>query len=149
MSAKAKKLFQQIQRIGAIFVSLEKGFVFQHGAIKLYSSEIHLMQTVEYSPDINASEIAKLLGVTKGAVSQTITRLENKGILKRKSGPLYSNELRILLTPFGKDALASLLTKNNTKWRDLTMYFENLTEEEDRTIARFLVKLEDFLKSLS
>jgi DNA-binding MarR family transcriptional regulator len=149
MVAKEKELFEQIQTIGSKFVSLEKGLVFQHGDAKLYASEIHLMKTVDYNPDVNASGIAKLLGVTKGAISQTISRLEKKGIIERESGPSYGNVMRISLTPFGKDALAAFHAQNRGRWEDFAMYFENLPEKEHQTIIQFLDRLKDFLKSLA
>jgi DNA-binding MarR family transcriptional regulator len=148
MASKEKELFVQIQTIGSRFVSLEKGLVFQHGDTKLFASEIHLIKTVDYNPDVSASGIAKLLGVTKGAISQTISRLEKKGIITRECDPSNSNIRKISLTPFGKDALAAFHTQKRGRWEHFARYYDSLPEEEHQAIIRFLHRLNNFLKSL-
>lgn len=141
-------LSEQILRVGAKFSALERSFVFKYGHVKFYGSEIHLMEAADHNPDVNVSGIARLLGVTKGAISQTLSRLEKKGALVRESAPVYGNELRISLTPFGKDALAAFRSQNHRQWSDFATYVESLPKGEYRAILRFLRKLEAFLSSL-
>lgn len=146
MISKGKQLFEQIQRVGGTFIALEKGFVFQHKEVKLYPSEIHLMKMVDHNPGFNATDIAKLLGVTKAAISQTVFRLEKKGIIAKGSGP-FGHVLRIMLTPFGKDALTAFHKHNYRQWSDFSRYCERLPRRKYRAIRRFLSRLEGFLNS--
>jgi|ERR1035437_8054482 DNA-binding MarR family transcriptional regulator len=44
----------------------------------LYVSEIHAINVVGINPEINMTQLAEMLGVTKGAVSQIIKRLVTK-----------------------------------------------------------------------
>jgi DNA-binding MarR family transcriptional regulator len=44
----------------------------------LYVSEIHAIHIVGNNPEINITQLAEMLGVTKGAISQTIKRLFTK-----------------------------------------------------------------------
>ena len=148
MRPKDKNLLVQIQRVGNKFVALERGLVFQHGDVKLHASEIHLMQTVLLYPQLNASGIAKLLGVTKGAISQTLSRLEKKGILSKESDPLNRNELKISLTPLGDAALNAFDGHNAGQWQAFTTYLERLSREDHEKIMVFLARLEAFLNSL-
>ena len=62
------------------------------------------MLVIKNKIDTNATEIAKQLGLTKGAVSQTVSRLEKKGIIVKTKDPYNKNELTLSLTPFGKKA---------------------------------------------
>ena len=67
---------------------------------RLYHSEIHLLAFIETHPDLHPAGIARALGRTRGAVSQTVKRLEQKGFLKKRSDP--GNNRRILLCPTEK-----------------------------------------------
>lgn len=44
----------------------------------LYVSEIHVIHVVAINPEINMTQLAEMLGVTKGAISQIIKRLVAK-----------------------------------------------------------------------
>ena len=148
MTTEHEKLFMKIQRVGNRFVSLERGLVFQHREVKLHASEIHLMKTLVYHPDVNASALAKLLGVTKGAVSQTLSRLEQKGVLSKLADSLNRNELKMSLTPSGSEALNAFDAENAGRWNDFLTYIESLSKDEHETIMGFLANLEAFLSSL-
>ncbi len=79
-----------------------------------------------------------MLDVTKGAVSQTITRLEKKGILKKEKDPYLKNELTLLFTPFGLEVF--------NKYRRINLALENkfkerlsrFNEEELEVVDRFM-----------
>jgi DNA-binding MarR family transcriptional regulator len=143
-----KVLFEHVQRVGSKFVALEKGLVFRYRGTNLYTSEIHLMKTVDYNPDVNASGMAKLLGVTKGAVSQTVSRLVQKGVIVKERDPSCNNELKISLTSFGKGALTAFHTQNGSQWKDFINYLESLPGEDYQIVIGFLAKMEAFLDSL-
>ena len=107
------------------------------------------MQTVALYPEVNASGMARLLGVTKGAISQTLSRLEKKGILSKESDPYNKNELKISLTSFGDAALNAFDEHNADQWEDFNMYLESLSMDEHKKIMDFLARLETYLNSLA
>ena len=53
----------------------------------LYHSEIHLLAFLESHPRLHQAETAQELGLTRGAVSQTVRRLEGKGFLTKRKDP--------------------------------------------------------------
>ena len=55
---------------------------------------LHLMEVIEENPNNNASEFAELLGITKGALSQQVKKLEMKGLVERS----YNKEVMFQLT---------------------------------------------------
>jgi DNA-binding MarR family transcriptional regulator len=133
------------QRIGNRFIALDRKLVFQHGQLKLYASEIHLMQVVADYPGINATGMAQTLGITKGAVSQTLKRLEQKGAIYKQSDPYNKNELKVSFTGEGQEALNAFFKSNEKSWREYNAFLGEMTESEIATVAEFLRRLESFL----
>lgn len=70
----------------------------------LFPAEIHTLSAVAGNPDCNTTELANLLGVTKGAISQMIKKLENKGLLQKDFAPGSSKQLMFTLTGKGETA---------------------------------------------
>ena len=93
-----KSLAAQIFRFSNTLIFLEKKSIIEHGNLKLYPSEIHLMNIIDTEKDMNASEMATKLGVTKGAVSQTLSRLDEKGIISKTKDTLNKNRLEVRFT---------------------------------------------------
>ena len=76
---------------------MEKGMILEEGGVKLHPSEIHLLLFLHLRPRANASEIARHFSVTKGAVSQTLSRLARKGVLIKGRNPGRQAELDLSL----------------------------------------------------
>ncbi|MGD8845992.1 MAG: MarR family transcriptional regulator [Desulfobacteraceae bacterium] len=105
--------------------------------ISLYPSEIHLLLVIKNDIDSNATKISKQLGLTKGAISQTLSRLEKKGIILKAKDPYNKNELNLSLTDLGKEAYElcqstkmvfieahdELLAKLNSKEKEVVLNF--------------------------
>ena len=148
MSGDEQQVMEQVQGLAGAFVAVEKDFAFHHGDVALHSSEIHLMKAVAFNPGSNAKSLAQYLGVTKGAVSQTMARLEKKDVIRKESGS-GNNEIRVLLTPAGSDALEAFQRQTAAQWRSFSDYVASLSEEERRVIVGFVDKLRRFLRELS
>ena len=71
---------------------------------ELYHSEIHMLQCIEENPGLYISGIASLLGVTRGAASQTAKRLERKQMLVKEASPGDNKRISLRLTPKGQTA---------------------------------------------
>ncbi len=56
----------------------------------LYRSEIFLLELIGDQEGIGVTEAANLLGITKGAVSQTLKKLDAKGLVEKRSDPVNS-----------------------------------------------------------
>ena len=103
MSTNSETLARQMLWIIKKLTFLEKNSVFSHGDLKLYPSEIHLMLLIGDEQERNATIMAEKLGVTKGAISQTLSRLEKKGVLEKTKDPYNKNELTATFTPLGQE----------------------------------------------
>ncbi len=63
--------------------------------------EVHTVSQIEDNPGITVTEIAELNMRTKGAVSQIVTKLENKGLVRREKDPENPRRVCLYVTPLG------------------------------------------------
>lgn len=128
-----RKLHELINKI--IFFERKNTFKFE--GVTLYPSEIHLILTVARKPK-NASQMAEMLQVTKGAVSQTITRLVKKGVLVKEKDPFKNNELTLSFTPKGERILQQYRERDKGTDKKLMEHIASYKKHEQEIIARFL-----------
>jgi DNA-binding MarR family transcriptional regulator len=148
MNSQPKKAAGQLRRVVNQLLFLEKRSVFQHKRLPLYPSEIHLMQVINQNPDLNAGKMAQKLGISNGAVSQTLTRLERKGIILKTKDPALKNELTVTFTESGQAAIQGFEKQQAPALTFLNNYFKNLSASDQKAIENFLAHLEEFLKKL-
>jgi DNA-binding MarR family transcriptional regulator len=72
--------------------------------VRLYSTEIHTIQAIGKMPRANVTRLAKHMGVTKGAISQTIAKLVGKGLVHKERAPGDLREVCLELTELGRVA---------------------------------------------
>ena len=68
----------------------------------LYHSEMHMIDQIGDHPEMNITELAGLIGVTKGAISQTVKKLESKGVVTRYKRGENEKEVFLKFTDIGK-----------------------------------------------
>ncbi len=142
------ELAGRIRRVANSLIFLEKRSVFQHEGLRLHPSEIHLMQVIKECPDLNASEMAQRLGVTNGAVSQTLARLERKGVIKKAKDPSLKNRVTATFTDTGRTAIQSFEGQRASSVELFSTYLAGLSETEREVIGGFLSRVEQFLEGL-
>jgi len=69
--------------------------------VPLYRTEIHTVQAIGENPGINVTGLAKHMGVTKGAVSQTISKLARKGLVRKTYAEDNAKEILLELSDVG------------------------------------------------
>ena len=69
--------------------------------VLLYRAEIHTMKTIGDTPGINVTGLAEHMGITKGAVSQTIGKLVRKKLVRKTNPPGNAKEVVLELTDLG------------------------------------------------
>jgi DNA-binding MarR family transcriptional regulator len=112
----------------------------------LSGSEIHLIEVVGQNEDLSVTDLAKHLGITKGAVSQTLKRLEGKGIVVKEVDPTNTSRITVSLSTKGKVAYYSHMQWHETVDGGFRNYFIHLPEDKIRFMEEFLSILEQFLK---
>ncbi len=90
-------------RLANKYRSLEKIPVDYGAGHRLYHSERHMLDQIGDNPEMNITEFAHFVGVTKGAVSQVVKKLEGKGVVRRYKQIVNEKEVFIELTDQGRD----------------------------------------------
>jgi DNA-binding MarR family transcriptional regulator len=72
--------------------------------IPLYRSETHTIEAIGKNRGINVTRLAEKMGVTKGAISQMLTRLARKKLVIRRPMPGNAKEVTAELTDMGRIA---------------------------------------------
>jgi DNA-binding MarR family transcriptional regulator len=140
---------ERISRIINKLIFLEKKSIVELDGVRLFPSEIHLMLVIAQDRLINAVTMAGRLGISKGAVSQTLTRLENKGILVKKKDPAYKNELTAHFTELGEKALEMHHNLRASLQAEYDTYLETVSEDDRQIIQQFLLHVENFIDRLA
>ena len=148
MSSQWIKIAGQIRRVLNRSMILGKRSILNHGDLRLYPSEIHLLQVIKEGEDLSAGEMARKLGLSNGAVSQTLNRLEKKGVIKKTKDPALKNKVTATLNETGKGALKRFEEGQEATMKVFSSYLSGLSEKERRIIEGFLSRLEGFLKRL-
>lgn len=149
MSSPPLKISGQIRRVLNRSMLLEKRSMVQQEGLRLYPSEIHLLQVIREGGDPSAGEMAKRLGISNGAVSQTLKRLEKKGVIHKTKDPALKNKLTATLTGAGEGALRIFEAEQEQAMKAFSNYLAGLSAREGRTIEGFLDRLEQFLANLA
>ena len=133
---------QKIMQVINLAIFNEKKKIFNYEGVSLYPSEIHLMLAIENGINTNATHIAERLGITKGAISQTLSRLEKKGIIQKIKDPQNKNELTISLTGFGKNAHELCLSTEARFMTAHDQYLKTLSQSDKDIVLDFLRHME-------
>lgn len=123
----------------------EKGNRIEAGGARIHPSEIHVLLLIGAGRGTNATRMAERLGVTKGAVSQTLTRLERKGLLTKRRDPQAKNELTLILTAPGRRAARKCQALQSAVQQRFDTYLTSVSETERRAIGRFLKEMSKIL----
>jgi DNA-binding MarR family transcriptional regulator len=136
------KIFQSISTL----TSLDRKKIVLFEDLKLYPSEIHLLLFIFQIRDTNITRIAEFLGLTKGAISQTLTRLVKKGIIHKETQPHKKNQLYIRFTPKGEKLMRHIIQFRNSLEEKYLNYISTLSNEEKNLISHFLDKMVKFME---
>lgn len=107
----------------------------------IYHSEIHMISSIAKHPGIHIGGLADHLGITKGAVSEVVKKLERKKLVIKETDKHNLSKLSIFLTEKGKTAY-----KNHMKYHEI---IDKIVEDELKNASNNDVRfLNTFLKGL-
>ncbi|MDO5293550.1 MAG: MarR family transcriptional regulator [bacterium] len=113
--------------------------------ILLSRAEIHTIATIGDTPNINLTSLAKFQGITKGAASQMVYKLVDKGAIKKEVSPNSDTEICLTLTELGKKAYES----HQKYHRDANERFFKLLRDTPKEMQEYMIYiLEEFDKAL-
>ncbi len=117
--------------------------------VLLSGAEIHLIDRIgEFEGELGVTDIARLMGVTKGAVSQTLKRLEKKGLVTKVPDPLNASRSLVRLTGEGETAFRGHQQWHETMDGGFKEYYDELSPEQIAFLEEFFTRWEVFLERL-
>jgi len=109
---------------------------------QLYEAEIHMIKSIKENEGIHVTGLAEILGVTKGAVSQILIKLDKKGMLIKDKDINNQSRLVLKLTPKGELAYIHH-EKLHQEFDDLVNgILRDASEEKKLFLKNFLKALE-------
>jgi len=109
----------------------------------LYQSEIHTIEAISNHEDVNASQLATILGITSGAITQVTSKLINKGLIEQYRMNNNKKEVYYRLTTTGKIANTEHSKYHEKTYQIMTHYLDELTPDNIKIINTFLDKAAD------
>ena len=113
----------------------------------LTGTEIHLIELIGDNEEcLSVTDLSRLLNITKGAVSQTLKKLEHKELTLKEEDPENLSRLIVKLTLKGKTAYFAHKHWHETMDGGFKDYFMSLSQERIDFLMEFMFKVEIFLK---
>lgn len=114
----------------------------------LYQSEIHFIDAIGISEEINASQISSKLDITNGAVTQVSQKLIQKKLIEKYKKETNKKEVFFKLTELGKIAYENHRLFHK-ELNDKTMeYLEGLSKEQVEGLLGLLDIADKYLPKL-
>jgi DNA-binding MarR family transcriptional regulator len=108
--------------------------------VEIYRSEIHVMQLIDNYGHLHVSEIARRIGVTKGAVSQILKKLEHKDLVQKYRDTTNNTRQQVRLTSKGVKACEGHKNYHSEHDKEMFDFLENLNEHDLSVIENFMGK---------
>lgn len=107
----------------------------------LYTAEIHMIEVVSNHKNVNASELAAIMGITNGAVNQLANKLIKKGLLEQYQMKDNKKDVYYQLTSKGQIANVMHSDYHKEQYHCIEEYIDQLVPDQIRTINNFLDEL--------
>lgn len=113
----------------------------------LYSSEVHMIEIIGRHNALTTTQIANLQGITKGAVSQTTSKLTKKNLIKKELSPDGNNEVLISLTETGQIVFGNHANYHKEMTVRLASLINELSPDSKKNILKALDTIEKSLET--
>ncbi len=147
MDKKNIELFEELLfRIVNRFNALEKHPMKFGTKHQLYHSERHMLDKIGDNPGMNVTEFATKVGVTKGAISQVISKLEKKGFVRRFNKDGSNKEIQISMTDIGRTVYNKRKKLNKEVHSHMIAELNKYSEGKVKSFVKILTWLDKFLE---
>lgn len=109
----------------------------------LFHAEINVLLNIDRNEGLKVGDLAKALGITKGAATQQVSKLEEKGLVEVYMVGQNRKEKHLRISPLGRDVLAEHERMHDQANAKLRNFFCGLDESDLRVIREFLALLDE------
>jgi len=119
------------------------------GGMELSSGEVHLLEVIGDQPGASVTALAGWFGISKGAISQTLKRLDNKKLIVRETDPDNLSRIKLSLS-----ALGQMLYQEHKEWHKkrldggLLDLMSEFSEEEGQFLHRSFDRFNQILQEM-
>lgn len=138
-------LLDRLSRIVALAAAIEREPVEIGDGCRLSASEVHLIDGAGRFPGAGLSEHAARLGVTKGALTQMVGRLEEKGCLVRVRDAEDRRAARLALTETGRRAFDWHRSLHDRIGGEFEAALDGMPPEERERLVDLFARIEAML----
>lgn len=140
-----KRLSGLMERVIHKYNQLEKRPWDYGDGLLLTRPEIHTVMLLSQTPGMSVTAVAQKRGITKGAASQMLYKMVDKGLVEKRVSPDSDAQVSLYLTPLGEEAgrLHDAYHKNNAE--PMYQYFQSLPED---TLKALIGTLQIFDRAL-
>lgn len=116
--------------------------------VLLFPAEVHTLAAIHENPLASGTELAAILGVTKGAISQMLTKLQTKSLVIKRFAPGSEKQKRFVLTETGIQAFEGHESYHREMIRIIEKKMKGLTVEDLHMYARINSLVEELIEEL-
>ncbi|MBY2478848.1 MarR family transcriptional regulator [Clostridioides difficile] len=113
----------------------------------LHLSDTHTIVDIGKNPYINITNLSKLQGVSRSAVSQMISKLVKRGFVKKEISPRTDNEVILSLTESGKRIFCIHEKQHEFLQTKLTAIFKKYPENTIDILMELGTEIQDLWKN--
>ncbi len=116
------------------------------GNTALYMAEVHVLETIGRNPGITATEIVNNMRVTKGAISQIVSKLHRKGLIQRSSRSEDMKIQELFLTDKGTEIFVLHDEYEREFMQQIGAELKKCTAEDIRRFTSMINMIADVVK---
>lgn len=113
----------------------------------LYVTEIHTIKMVAKNRQINMTQLAEIMGVTRGAISQTINKLVRKNLII-KSNSTNRKEFSLRLSEKGKIVYEGQKSFENEIFTFASKLYDTASPEDRDLVKRLFLAISGNMESM-
>jgi len=143
----------EIQSIDGLFKEIStKRAVLESGPFRfdnkttLMAAELSLLKVLSGHPGESVTDLASLMNLTKGAVSQTLMKLERKRLIEKQQDSSNASRISIVLSFKGRMVIRKLAERDKRMDYALESQISNLKQKDADLIRTFLEGYNDSLR---
>ena len=142
MDKNVNNISDKFFKVAAKFFEIDENSKCEIEDDNFVNTEMHIVKIIKEHDEIHVTGIARILGVTKGAVSQVLGRLEKKGVVVKERDDKNMSRLVLKLTPKGERLYESHEAFHEEINETIKETLENSTEENRIFLKNFLDAVE-------
>ena len=144
----AHPLLVKAYRLINLYNSTQKRPHTYSGDLVLYPAQAHMIELIGDEEGITLSEIAAEYMITKGAVSQTVSFLEQKELIYRKPSEKGGRSVGLYLSERGRDVLSEHRELHSDMIRRVGALAEQLPPESVSVLEQIADVIESNIRNM-